>query len=87
MFSSKEYDLLLTFTPDMFVNNYNVIDQLHTGDIIEFTGHVTGLSHRSSESFADEHSVAHLATFTVAKSESEMKHEAHAHVHKDGRYK
>ena len=45
MFSSREYDLLLTFSADAFSQNQLVIDSLHTGDIIEFTGHVTGLSH------------------------------------------
>lgn len=44
MFSSNEYDLLLQFDNEHFANNAAEIDNLHTGDIIDFMGYITRLS-------------------------------------------
>lgn len=86
MFSSKEYDLLLVFSEENLAKNVEVIDKLRTGDIIEFTGHITSLQARKSDSFSDEHYVAHLGTFTVNLTTEEHR-ETTTHIHKDGRYK
>jgi signal-transduction protein with cAMP-binding, CBS, and nucleotidyltransferase domain len=44
MFSGNEYDLLLQFDSEHFKKNADVIDNLHTGDIIDFMGYITRLS-------------------------------------------
>ncbi len=47
MFSSNELDLLLLFDAEHFKNNAGVIDQLHSGDVIEFSGFITRLLAKS----------------------------------------
>lgn len=91
MFSSKEYDLLLTFNDHHFIENAAVIDQLHTGDIIEFIGYLTRLASKKNDLHSDEYSLAHLETFKVTRSTKENMgghtDDKHSNMHTDGRYK
>ena len=43
MFSSKEFDIVVQFDSEHLMKNFDVIDSLHTGTVIEFTGYITKL--------------------------------------------
>ena len=40
MFTANEYDLVVTLDDEHFAMNADVVDQFHTGSVIEFEGHV-----------------------------------------------
>ena len=49
MFSSNDFDIVLTINSDNFIKNKVTIDGLKTGNTIEFSGHITKLALKSDE--------------------------------------
>lgn len=49
MFSSNDFDVVLTISSENFVKNKAAIDGLQTGNTIEFSGHITKLALKSNE--------------------------------------